>query len=175
MKKLFLVLSLMTIVATVGAQEIKWMSFEDAVAAAKKSPKKIFIDVYTNWCGWCTRMDQTTFKNEVIANYINEKFYPVKFNAESTDTINFNGHVFTFQANPNGRGGAHELAIAMLQGKMSYPSYVLMDEQQRLIQKIPGYQEAKNFEPILHFFGDDAYKTTKWEDFVAGFKSQIKK
>ena len=174
MKKSFLILGLIAIMATVNAQEIRWMTFEDAVAAAKKSPKKIFIDVYTDWCGWCKRMDQTTFQNHVIAKYINENFYPVKLNAETTDTIHFNGHSFVYQASPNGRGGANELAVALLQGRMSYPSYVIMDEQQRLVQKIPGYQNAENFEPILHYFAEDAFKTTEWEKFIDGFESQMK-
>ena len=36
-------------------QKIKWMGFEEAVALGEKQPKKLFIDVYTNWCGWCTK------------------------------------------------------------------------------------------------------------------------
>ncbi len=174
MKKFFLALSIMAIMASASAQEIKWMSFEEAVAAAQKSPKKIFIDVYTNWCGWCKRMDQTTFKNPVIAKYMNDNFYSVKLDAETRDTINFKGQQFTYMSAPNGRGGINMFAYALLNGKTSYPSYVIMNEQQRLMQVIPGYQAPERFEPIIHFFGDDAFKETDWETFSAEFKSQLK-
>lgn len=63
-------------------ETIKWMGFNEAIEACKKEPKMIFIDVFTDWCGWCKRMDATTFKNPVIAKYMNDKFYAVKFDAE---------------------------------------------------------------------------------------------
>ncbi|MFT6716831.1 MAG: thiol:disulfide interchange protein, partial [Saprospiraceae bacterium] len=60
---------------------IKWLTMEQAYKASRTLDKPIFIDVYTSWCGWCKRMDQTTFRDPVVANYINTNFYPVKFNA----------------------------------------------------------------------------------------------
>ena len=69
--------------------KIHWMDFESAVAASQKQPKKMFIDVYTDWCGWCKKMDASTFMDDSVAAYINANYYPVKFNAESKDTIRF--------------------------------------------------------------------------------------
>lgn len=174
MKKIILILSLVSIMASAGAQEIKWMKIEEAVAAAQKTPKKIFIDVYTDWCGWCRRMDQTTFSNPVIANYINENYYAVKLDAETTDTITFKGYQFTYKSGPDGRGGMNYFAYALLNGKTSFPSYVIMNEQQNLLTVLRGYQDAERFEPLLHFFAEDAYKTTEWETYRADFKSELK-
>lgn len=56
---------------------ITWMSFEEAVAKSQKEPRKMFIDVYTDWCGWCKRMDATTFQDSIVAKYMGEKFYAV--------------------------------------------------------------------------------------------------
>ena len=72
-------------------EKVKWYTFEEAVDLSKNNPKKLFIDVYTDWCGWCKRMDQNTFTHPVIAKYLNENFYAVKFNAESTKPIDFTG------------------------------------------------------------------------------------
>lgn len=146
-------------------KKINWMSFEEAVKLNETAPKKIFIDVYTDWCGWCTKMDQTTFTDPSIVEYMNENFYAVKFNAEQTEPVEFMGNTFI---NPNTTGtrkGTHQLAQSLLQGKMSYPSYVFMNEKNQLLTIVPGYADAKTFMPILKFFGTDAFLTMTWEEF----------
>ena len=62
--------------------------------ASDSVKKKVFIDLYTNWCGWCKRMDLTTFSDPVIVNYIKNNYYTVKFDGETKDTIVFNNHQF---------------------------------------------------------------------------------
>ena len=98
MKKIILLLSIFSLglLNTVIAQEgaVKWYTFEEAVALNKKEPRKIFIDVYTDWCGWCKKMDETTFSKPEIAKILNKDYYAVKFDAESLDTINFAGTRF---------------------------------------------------------------------------------
>lgn len=148
------------------AQTIKWMSFEEAVKLNETSPRKIFIDVFTDWCGWCKRMDQTTFMNKEVIEYMNENFYAVKFDAEQSDTIVFAGYTFVNQGGTNGRKGTHQLAAALLQGKMSYPSYVFMNEKNQLLTVAPGYMDDSRFLPILRYFGSDSYLNMKFEDFT---------
>lgn len=146
-------------------KKINWISFEEAVKLNETNPKKIFIDVYTDWCGWCTKMDQTTFLDKDIVDYMNDNFYAVKFNAEQTEPIEFMGNTFVNKGSNGPRKGTHELAQALLQGKMSYPSYVFMNENNQLLTIVPGYAEAKEFLPILKFIGSNAYLTTTWEEF----------
>lgn len=135
------------------------------------NPRKILIDIYTDWCTWCKVMDQKTFSNAVIANYINTHFYPVKLNAESTDPIHFQGVVFENRG--TGRRSPHDLAAALLQGKMSYPSIAYLDEKNQLLTSVPGYATPSQLEPILVFFAEDHYKTTSWPDFQKGFKGKV--
>lgn len=151
-------------------KKINWMSFEEAIKLNETNPKKIFIDVYTDWCGWCTKMDQTTFLDKNVVDYMNENFYAVKFNAEQTEPIEFMGNTFVNKGSNGPRKGTHELAQALLQGKMSYPSYVFMNENNQLLTIVPGYAETKAFLPILKFIGSNAYLTTTWEEFS---KTQI--
>jgi thioredoxin-related protein len=150
--------------------KIKWYDFEDAVALSQKKPKKIFIDMYTDWCGWCKKMDASTFTNPVIVEYMNQHFYAVKFNAERKDTVSFQGKSY-YNSNPEGSRSSHQLAIQLLAGRMSYPTYIFMDETQGTITTVPGYRKAPEFEAILNYIGSDAYKTQKWEEFTAGFKT----
>lgn len=150
-------------------EKVNWMSFEEALEKSKIEKRKIFIDVYTDWCGWCKVMDKKTFSEPAIAAYLNAKYYPVKFNAEQKEDIIFRDHTFKFVA--QGRRGYHELAAALLQNKLSYPTVVFLDEDLNLIQPLPGYREPKEFHPILQFFGDDLYKSMKWNKFQEVYES----
>ena len=74
----------------IHAQAIEWMTFGEAIEAQRKNPKKIIIDVYTDWCGPCKLMDKKTFQNPDVAAYISKHFYAVKFNAEGEEIIKKN-------------------------------------------------------------------------------------
>lgn len=165
MNKILSILTLMCIILpfNVHAQKINWLTFEEAIELNKANPKKIFIDVYTDWCGWCTKMDQTTFTDSEVVEYMNENFYPVKLNAEQQEPIEYNGYTFKFI--PQGRRGAHQLAASLLQGKMSYPSYVFMNEEEKLITILPGYMKAPEFITILEFIGSDSFLSMPFEEF----------
>lgn len=153
--------------------KIKWYSFEEAYKINKKKPRKIFIDVFTEWCGWCKKMDAETFTNPVIVKYMNKNFYCVKFDAERKDTLIIDGVTFV-NPNPNGRRTTHQLAVELLKGKMSYPSYVFLNEKSQWLTVVPGYQQARDFESVIHYFGDDAYQKTPWEDYKTTFTGEIK-
>jgi thioredoxin-related protein len=152
---------------------VKWYNIEEAIKLNEKNPKKIFIDVYTDWCGWCKTMDKNTFNNPQIAEYLNKYYYPVKFNAESKQDITYKGTVYKNKGTET--RSAHDFAVALLNGQLSYPSVVYMDGDSKPLTAVPGYTTPVDIEPILVFFGEDFYKTTKWEDFKAKFVSKLKK
>lgn len=147
--------------------KIQWVSFEQAVEKSEKAPKKIFIDVYTHWCGWCKKMDKSTFMNDTVADYINQNYYAVKLDAEQKDSIVFRDKVFTFKPEYK----SHELAVALLNGKMSYPTYVFLDENFNMLTPLSGYQTTEQLIPALKYFSDNIYKTMKWEDYVKELNS----
>ena len=59
----------------VNGQSIEWITFEQAVKAQEENPKKILMDVYTDWCGPCKLMDKKTFQNPYVAAYVREHYY----------------------------------------------------------------------------------------------------
>jgi thioredoxin-related protein len=134
------------------------------------SPKKIVIDVYTQRCGWCKKMDATTFSEDMIAKYINENYYAIKFDAESKTPINFNGTTYNYIQTFN--GGYHELAAVLLSGKLMYPTIVFLDEDNNLIQAIPGFQSVNDFEMIINYFAGDFHKSTPWKKFKKNYESR---
>lgn len=171
------ILYLLLLIATtsISAQEINWMTMDEALAAQKEEPKKIFMDVYTTWCGPCKMLDKNTFANPDVAAFISENYYAVKFNAEGTEEINYLGNVYTnprHDPNRKGRNSQHELAAALkLRG---YPTMVFFDEQGNYIQPIVGYHTPRRLEIYVKMVSNDDYKTLttqeKWakyqEDFV---------
>ncbi len=150
--------------------KIEWLTWDQAAAKMEKEPRLMMIDVYTDWCGWCKRMDATTMEDPRIINLIQQKYYAVKMDAESKKDITFRGRTYKFIA--QGHRGYHELPAELLSGKMSYPTLVFLDKEFAIIQPLPGYQEANALEPILAYFGGGFYKNTSWESFQATFKSE---
>lgn len=140
---------------------LTWISFEQAVELQKKEPRKILIDVYTDWCGWCKKMDKYTYTDQSVINNLNTKYYLVKFNAEQKEDIQFKDKVFKFKAEYK----AHELAVSLLNGQMSYPSTVFLDEDMNMLTTVPGYLTPKEINPILVYFGDNIYKTKNWKEY----------
>ena len=160
-----LILLLIIPLGGVQAQKVQWMTWEEAVqkASTEASPKKMFIDVYTDWCGWCKKMDKDTFQNAEVAAYMSENFYMVKLDAEQKEPIEFKGKTYNFVA--TGRRGYHELAAALLQGRMSYPTVIFLDEEIKMLSPVPGYQKPDAFLKIARYFGDNIYRDTSWEAY----------
>ncbi len=143
-------------------KKINWITFEEAHRLNQTTPRKVIIDVYTGWCGWCKVMDQRTFSQPAIIDYVNEHFYAVKLDAEMSADVTVGDKTFRKQ------GGTHELAISLLQGKMSYPSTVFLNEKMGMIQPIAGYLEPRMFHQIITYFGGDYQSKEKFDDFKAG-------
>ncbi|MCF8374686.1 MAG: DUF255 domain-containing protein [Bacteroidales bacterium] len=145
---------------------IKWYTFEEAVALQEQQPKTIMIDMYTDWCGWCKKMDAETFSHPAIAGYINQNFYPVKFDAERKDSVVYKGTTYTNKG--EGRRPPHDLAVQLLHGKMSYPTIVYIDDQFN-VNPVPGYLTPDKIEPVLVYFAERIHKSAPFDDFKLAF------
>ena len=142
---------------------INWISIQEAEKRSKKQPRKIVIDVYTDWCGWCKKMDKTTFADEKIAKYVNKHYYAVKLDAETKEEIVLNGKTYKF----NPKWGVNEIAAELLQGKLGYPSTVYLDEKFNMLAPVMGFYDTKKFENLLTYFAEDHYKKGSFDDYVA--------
>ncbi|OQY04538.1 MAG: hypothetical protein B6I20_02850 [Bacteroidetes bacterium 4572_117] len=151
---------------TVQPSNIKWYDIETAYELNKKKPLPIIIDVYTDWCSWCKFMMKTTFANKGIEDYINNNFYPVRFNAETLDTIKFKGK--EYRNRKLGRKPTHDLATFLLDGKLSYPSIVYFDRSGKKTV-VPGYKEPKDIEPALVYNVENLSKYVSLSEFTANF------
>lgn len=152
-----------TVVPRAKPAKIEWLTVEQAFALNQTQPRKILIDVYTDWCGWCKVMDRETYTDPRVVEYINQHYYPVKFNAEQREDVTLDGQTFKFVA--QGKGGVHEFAASLLNNQLSYPNTVFLDEKLQMIQPLPGYLKAKEFHEIITFFGGEFYKTIPFEKY----------
>ncbi len=163
-------LSFLIIANTIQAQEdVNWITWQEAMIAAEETPKKIYVDIYTDWCGYCKKMDKTTFKDATVVKYLNDNFYAVKFNAEQKGNILFNDTEFKY-INSGGRG-VHELAYALLNGRLGYPAFVVLDEEFARILISPGYKGPDAVMMEMKFAKEEMYKTTSWQSYQAKQKA----
>ncbi|GHC47644.1 thioredoxin family protein [Ulvibacter litoralis] len=178
MKKLLFVFTIM-IVGSMSAQKINWMTMNEALELQKTTPKKIFMDVYTTWCGPCKMLDKNTFSNKDVIAYVNKNYYAVKFNAEGTEEITFEDFTYTnpnYQEGRKGRNATHFFADALkLRG---YPSLVFFENDGALIQAVPGYKTPAQLEIYLKMIASDEYKEINtaeaWQEYQQNFKSNFK-
>ncbi len=179
MKKIILLTLALSSLPLLAQDKINWITMNKALEAQKSNPKKIIMDVYTNWCGPCKLMDKNTFGNKDVIRFINDNYYAVKFNAEGTQEITYQDFTYTnpnYQPERKGRNATHFFADALrLQG---YPSLVFFEEDGTLIQPVVGYKTPKQLEIYLKMIANDDYKklTTAeaWEDYQKKFNYTFK-
>tara|TARA_B110000503_G_C7163238_1_gene420652 strand:+ start:3863 stop:4414 length:552 start_codon:yes stop_codon:yes gene_type:complete len=153
--------------------QVNWMSLEEAVIAQKNEPRKIVMDVYTQWCGPCKMMMANTFTNPDVIAYLNEHFYAVKFDAESKEPITFKGHTFEnpgFREGVRGRNTPHQLSRELRVN--AYPTLVYFDEKAEVIAPISGYKSPGQLEMYLKFFAQQftpGVQQQEWEEFRDNF------
>ena len=167
-----IILTILFAIPSYAQDKIKWMGFEEAMALNEENPKHFFIDVYTDWCGWCKKMDASTFVDPVIVKLMNENFYAVKLDAEQKDTIMFRGEAFV-NPNPDGKRASHQMAQALLKGKMSYPSFVFLSSNTDWLTVVAGFRKPPDMEQVLTYFGEGIYSEKTWEQFIATFVSNL--
>lgn len=150
---------------TESAGEVTWYSFEEGMKLAKKKHKFVIVDIYTDWCGWCKKMDKETFRDPEVVKYLNENFIAIKLNAEAKEPIAFNGEIYS-NPNPSKQRSTHQLAIALAGAKLAYPTYIYLDSKGKSITGTQGYSQPEDLLPLLEYIGSNAYKTKTWKEFT---------
>lgn len=144
-----------------------WISLEDAQKQLATAKRPVLIDLYTDWCGWCKVMDKKTYSNKNVSEYLQQKFYTVKVNAESQKTIQWMGRDYAF--NPQYK--TNDFAMYLTRGQLSYPTTVIIPTDGSGPQAIPGYLAPADFELIVKYFGEDKYGKVPFEQYRKSFKS----
>lgn len=123
-----------------------WISIEQAVSQASRENKKILVDVYTDWCGYCKKMKAETYTENKVQSAIGDHFYAVKINAESPEMINYGGEQISMQE------------FAMNLGVTSFPTTIFLTPDGEPLGFQPGFIDSDTFERLLVYVGDDVYE-----------------
>ncbi|AWW29324.1 thioredoxin family protein [Echinicola strongylocentroti] len=128
-----------------GQEEIDWLTFEQLEDSLEIAPKKVFIDFYTDWCTYCKKMDKKVFTDPEVISTINSTYYAVKMDAESRDTVHFDGQALINRQATDNRPGIHEMALLLgsRNGKFTPPTLILLDEDFRVIDRRFAYLYSK--------------------------------
>ncbi len=146
---------------------IKWHTLEEAQKLNNKEPRKIMVEVYTDWCTWCSQFENKTLTHPHIVQYINATFYAVRINPEKLSKINWKDEEYLFKE--SGKRVINEWFILHAQGHLSFPSLIFFDENLNTIQNIPGYHDEVDMARIINYFGSNAYKNTPWVKYTQVF------
>lgn len=147
---------------------IRWVDWEKANEYQEKEAKKMMVYVYTDWCSWCKKLENTTLREANLAKYINSHFYTVFFDAEQEGDLEYQGKTYHFSK--TGKRGHHELAAALLSNRMSYPTIVFLDEEGRVIQSIVGFKTAEQLEKIVTYFATNQYMKMPWSMYDQSYQ-----
>ena len=133
-----------------------WYEFQKGIEIAEGGQKHLVIDFYADWCHWCKVMDEKTFSDSEVEEYLFEKFVPIKLNAESTtETITFLGQEMT----------PRELTSAFR--VTGFPSLAFLTPNFEVITVIPGYIKKDQFIKILEYMDHECYKSEiSFEEFL---------
>lgn len=165
---LFFILTITGLAFSIKKQgkKVNWISFQEAEKKMNEKELPVIVDVYTDWCGWCKVMDSKTYSKSHVANYLNNKFYAIKFNAESREDIIWRGNVYRFDPQKN----IHSLALALITGEKGYPNTVFIADKYAQPLSVPGYMKPNEFQVFLTYFGEKKHESSDFETYARGFK-----
>ncbi|HLF15580.1 MAG TPA: thioredoxin fold domain-containing protein [Bacteroidota bacterium] len=141
---------------------LEWTNLESAVTTGADQKKAIMVDVYTDWCGWCKKMDKEVFADPAVSEILASRFALAKVNGESKESITYKGQ------KTDGVG------IARGFGVRGYPSIIFLDSKGDMLTMIPGFMDAEKFLPVVMFIGNREYEKMEWEAYLASYTASKK-
>lgn len=138
-------------------------TFNEALKLAKKQDKKLILDVYTDWCGWCKKMDKDVYGKSEIKDIVEDDFIFYKLNAEGDEKISYLGKDYS---------AADLAALFEVSG---YPTTIFFEPNGKVIEykyndqkmnNLPGYYKSGEFKKVLEFMRDEKYKDTDMKTII---------
>jgi thioredoxin-related protein len=158
-KRLPLLIAALLVVAlasTAGAEgHVAWRGWDEGLREARRTNRPVLVDVYTDWCGWCKRMDRDVYSRADVRDYLASRFVVVRLNAEAQDGVQYEGQDLT------SAGLAEQFRVT------GYPTTVFLKSSGAHLINVPGYVPADRFMLVLRYIGEGHMeKGVEWESFL---------
>ena len=131
------------------APRLQWVEYGLALDRARQENKHLIVDFYTDWCGWCKKMDRDTYGDSTVASYLNEHFIVSKVNAESPQRFKV------------GETTISGIELARQYSVQSFPITWFIRPNGERIDKLPGYQPPAQFQKVLEFVHERRYEKSE--------------
>ena len=141
-----------SLTCTAQKESIRWINFEQLEDSLTIRPKKVFVHFYTDWCTYCKKMDEAAFKNASVIKLLNTKYYAVKMNAESRDTITFGGKQFINKNIGKSRTPFHEIPLLLGSKEnqpFTLPVTIILSKQLTITKQLNEYLSTQKTINIL--------------------------
>jgi thioredoxin-related protein len=128
--------------AAAARSALPWRAWDAGLAEARTSGRHVLVDVYTDWCGWCRRMDAEVYARPEVREYLARKFVLVKLDAEAADAARYEGRAFTSRT------------LAARFNVSGYPTTIFLKPDGGHLFNVPGYVPADRFLMVLRYVGE---------------------
>ncbi len=136
-------------------RELAWRNWDTGLREANATRRPVLVDVYTDWCTWCKRMDRDVYSRNDVRDYLSRRFVPVRLDAEAQDDANYEGKTYT------------QRSLAARFRVNGYPTTIFLNSGGEHLVNVPGYVPADRFLMVLRYIGDGHMdRGVSWEDYV---------
>jgi thioredoxin-related protein len=152
---LTLAAALVAVILAAPARAVEWKTWNEGLAQARQTGRPLLVDVYTDWCGWCKRMDADVYAKSDVSAYLASHFVTARLNAESGAQAVYQGRNYTSRS------------LASSFDVSGYPTTIFFDAEGNHLANVPGYLPRERFLLLLRFIGDGHMaRNERFEDFM---------
>ena len=142
-------------IVTMTAQEhdgIRWKSWSELELAYNQEPRPVLLFFHAEWCAYCKKIDREIFTKSNVIDEINDEYYAVRMDVETTDTITFNHKKFVNRQALTQRNGVHEIPLMLASREgvpFSLPATVILNRQFNVKRRVFEYYTSKELMSML--------------------------
>lgn len=151
---LVIVFSIVFAFAGDNVSKIDWQTLQKGLDLSKKEKKPLYVFIYSTYCGWCKKFKRSTLSDEKIIKQLSEGFVAAKLNTASNAKQEYDGEQST------------ERQLAAMFGIRGVPTSVFMDNDGKVIAKLPGYSPPETFANILRYISEGWYNDMSYQEFI---------
>jgi thioredoxin-related protein len=130
--------------ATAAAKAVKWVPLESGVKNLASSKRYLFVSVYTDWCGYCKKLNAVTFKSAPVIAELDKNFESVRLNAESEALVTWKGKKMSSKA------------LADHWGVEGFPTLLFLNRRGEIVGSFSSYVEPELMVKLLTYISSGA-------------------